>query len=143
MQSEPLMPAAGRLSANQENLMKNKTRHLFALVLACVAVLSAPFADLQLQAQNNVRVIEITAKRFEFTPNVINLKRGEPVILRVKSADVTHGFFSRQLKIDELIEPGKTVDVKITPATAGIFTLICDHFCGSGHANMKMSIIVE
>ena len=56
---------------------------------------------------------------------------------------MTHGFFSRQLKIDELIEPGKTVDVKITPQTAGTFTLICDHFCGSGHGNMKMSIVVE
>jgi cytochrome c oxidase subunit 2 len=124
----------------KESLMKNKKRLLFALVLASAAMLGAPFST---HAQGPARVIEISAKRFEFTPNVITLKRGEPVILRVKSADVTHGFFSRQLKIDELIEPGKTVDVKITPQTAGTFTLICDHFCGSGHGNMKMSIVVE
>lgn len=120
--------------------MKNRTRLVFALALACVVILSAPFNT---QAQGTPRVIEITAKRFEFTPNVITLKRGEPVILRVRSADVTHGFFSRQLKIDELLVPGKPVDVKLTPQTAGTFTVICDHFCGSGHANMKMSIVVE
>ncbi len=120
--------------------MKDRKRLVFALVLACAVMLSAPFST---QAQGTARVIEITAKRFEFTPNVITLKRGEPVILRVKSADVTHGFFSKQLKIDEVIEPGKTVDVKITPQTAGSFTLICDHFCGSGHGNMKMAIVVE
>ncbi len=120
--------------------MKRSNRLVFALVLAAVAMLGTPFST---QAQGPARVIEITAKRFEYTPNVITLKRGEPVILRVRSADVTHGFFSRQLKIDELIEPGKTVDVKITPQTAGTFTLICDHFCGSGHGNMKMSIVVE
>jgi cytochrome c oxidase subunit 2 len=113
---------------------------MFALVLAYVVMLSAPFST---QAQGTPRVIEISAKRFEFTPNAITLKRGEPVILRVKSADITHGFFSRQLKIDALIEPGKTVDVEITPQTVGTYTLICDHYCGSGHGNMKMSIVVE
>lgn|SRR5262249_6678798 len=35
------------------------------------------------------------------------LKKGEPVILRLKSEDVTHGFFMRQLKIDKTVEPGK------------------------------------
>src|SRR5208337_4736854 len=120
--------------------MRSRSYVVFALALACAVMLSAPWST---QAQGAPRVIEITAKRFEFIPNSITLKRGEPVILRVKSADVTHGFFSRQLNIDELIEPGKTVDVKITPQVVGTFTLICDHFCGTGHANMKMSIVVE
>jgi len=120
--------------------MRSRSHVVFALALACAVMLRAPLST---QAQGAPRVIEITAKRFEFIPNSITLKRGEPVILRVKSADVTHGFFSRQLQIDELIEPGKTVEVKITPQVAGTFTLICDHFCGTGHANMKMSIVVE
>ncbi len=34
-------------------------------------------------------------------------------------------------------------DVVLTPQTAGRFTTICDHFCGSGHGNMKMTIVVE
>src|SRR4051812_4664180 len=84
------------------------------------------------------RVIEITAKRFEFSPSKITLKKGETVTLRLSSADVVHGFFLRPLKIDEVLTPEKTTDVTVTPETAGTFTTICDHFCGVNHGNMKM-----
>jgi cytochrome c oxidase subunit II len=89
------------------------------------------------------RIINITARRFEFTPNQITLKKGEPVKLLLTSSDVTHGFFLKPLKIDEIIQPGKTTEVNLTPQTAGTYLLICDHFCGAGHANMNMKIIVE
>ncbi len=89
------------------------------------------------------RVIEIVAQRFQFTPNQITLKRGEPVKLRLTSNDVTHGFFLRPLKIDEVIQPGKTTEVDLTPQTPGTYLLICDHFCGVNHAAMNMKIVVE
>jgi cytochrome c oxidase subunit 2 len=89
------------------------------------------------------RVVEITAKRFEFSPNKITLKKGEPVTLRLTTADVVHGFFLRPLKIDELISPEKPTEITITPETAGTFTTICDHFCGVNHGNMKMTVVVE
>jgi cytochrome c oxidase subunit 2 len=87
-------------------------------------------------------VVEITAKRFEFSPKEITLKKGEPVTLRLKSEDVTHGFFVRPLKVDTEIPAGKSVDVAVTPAAVGKFTTICDHFCGTNHGNMKMTINV-
>ena len=89
------------------------------------------------------RVVEITAKRFGFVPEQITVKKGEPVILRLHSEDVTHGFFMRKLKIDAEVEAGKTTDVTITPEVAGSYTTICDHFCGANHGNMKMTILVE
>ena len=89
------------------------------------------------------RVIDITAKRFGFTPDTITLKKGETVKLRLHSEDVIHGFFSRQLKIDEEVEPGKTTEITLTPQAAGTFKTICDHFCGAGHGNMAMTIVVE
>jgi cytochrome c oxidase subunit II len=89
------------------------------------------------------KVINITAKRFEFSPNQITLKKGEPVKLLLTSGDVVHGFFLKPLKIDEIIEPGKTTEVNLTPQAAGTFLLICDHFCGVNHAAMNMKIVVE
>ncbi len=89
------------------------------------------------------RVVEITARRFQFTPSEVTLRRGEPVKLRLRSEDVTHGFFVRPLRIDADIPPGRTTEVVITPAQAGRFTAICHHFCGSGHGNMKMTFVVE
>jgi cytochrome c oxidase subunit 2 len=88
-------------------------------------------------------VVEITAKRFEFSPPRITLRRGETVTLRLLSQDVTHGFFMKPLGIDATIEPGKATDVTITPGAPGTYTVICDHFCGAGHGNMHMEIVVE
>jgi cytochrome c oxidase subunit 2 len=88
-------------------------------------------------------VVAITAHRFEFTPAEVTLERGQPVVLRLTSQDVTHGFYSKQLGLDELIEPGKVLDVPLTPVEAGRFTVICDHFCGAGHGGMRMVVVVR
>jgi len=88
-------------------------------------------------------VIEITAKRFAFSPEKVTLKKGQTVKLRIHSEDVTHGFFLRPLKLDEEIPAGQTIDVTVTPQEAGTFTTICDHFCGANHGNMNMTIVVE
>jgi cytochrome c oxidase subunit 2 len=89
------------------------------------------------------RVVEIVARRFQFTPNVVTLKKDEPVVLRLRTEDVEHGFFARPLGIDTTIPPGKVTEVPLTPHSAGSFPVICHHFCGSGHGNMKLTVVVE
>jgi cytochrome c oxidase subunit 2 len=113
-----------------------------ALTVAFVVLLAVTNAS-TVKADEANRVIDITAKRFAFTPNTVTLKKGEKVTLRLHSEDVTHGFFMRALKIDEVIEPGQTKDIVVNPQTAGSFTTICDHFCGANHGNMNMTIVVE
>ncbi len=95
------------------------------------------------QASERPRVVTITAKRFEFSPSRITLKKGETVKLLLKSEDVTHGFLMKALGIDTDIPAGETAEVTLTPQAPGKFTTICDHFCGAGHGNMKMTIVVE
>ncbi len=92
---------------------------------------------------DDIPVIDITAKRFAFSPDRITLKVGKTVKLRLHSEDVTHGFFLRPLKLDEEIPAGETTEVTVTPQAAGTFTTICDHFCGANHGNMNMTIVVE
>ena len=95
------------------------------------------------RGQEHPRIIPITAKRFAFTPDEVHIKKGESVRLVINSEDVIHGFFSRPLKIDTDIEPGKPAEVALTPQTAGRFLTICDHFCGAQHGTMHMTIVVE
>jgi cytochrome c oxidase subunit II len=89
------------------------------------------------------RRIEITAKRFTYEPDVITLKKGEPVILVMRSSDVTHG-----LKVDGLniysgdIKKDKDTEVQFTPQQTGHFVGQCAHFCGRGHGEMKLQIDV-
>ena len=113
------------------------------IVLASLVVLAVAALSPQRTRAQQPRVINITAKRFEFSPNQITLKKGEPVKLLLTSNDVIHGFYLKPLKIDEIIEPGKTTEINLTPQTAGTFLLICDHFCGVNHASMNMKVVVE
>jgi cytochrome c oxidase subunit 2 len=105
-------------------------------VLAAVAAASAPRAA-------EPRVVEIVARRFQFTPNLVTLKKDEPVILRLRSEDVVHGFFQKPLGINTTIQPGKVTDVPLTPHEAGRYLVICHHFCGAGHGNMNLTLVVE
>ena len=89
------------------------------------------------------RVIEIKAKKFEFSPNQITPKKGEAVTLELTSLDRVHGFFQRALGIDGDIEPGKVNRITLTPTQSGSYQVICDHYCGYGHGNMNMTINVE
>lgn len=111
---------------------------LLALLLLPALVVTA-----RGQGGEETRAIVITAKRFEFVPSTITLKKGETVKLVVTSEDVTHGLFLRPLKIDTDLVPGKTQEMTVTPQTAGTFTAICHHFCGAGHGNMKLTVVVE
>ena len=110
-----------------------------APVLLSVLAADASAAD----RPDEPRVVAITAKRFEFVPSTINLKKGETVKLVVTSEDVTHGLFLRGLKIDTDLTPGETQQITVTPQTAGTFTAICHQFCGTGHGGMKLTVVVE
>ena len=107
-----------------------------AITLACLAF------GLPNRAQD-VKVIPITAKRFEYSPKEVHLKKGETVTLVLVSQDVTHGMLCRGLKIDSDIPPGNPTRLTVTPQKEGDYTAICNHFCGSGHGNMKMKFVVE
>jgi cytochrome c oxidase subunit 2 len=116
-----------------------KYARFFALLLLPALVVTASVGD----RSNEPRAVVITAKRFQFVPSTITLKKGEAVKLLVTSEDVTHGFFLRQLEIDTELIPGKTQQITVTPQSAGTFTAFCHHFCGSGHGNMKLTVVVE
>ena len=124
-------------------ISKNKIVMATLLATACGIALAtvAPKTNLA-RADVNPKVIEISAKKFEFSPSQITLKKGEPVILRLSSSDRVHGFMSKPLKIDTDIPADKSADIPVTPDAAGDFTVICDHYCGTGHGGMKMKVTV-
>jgi cytochrome c oxidase subunit 2 len=88
-------------------------------------------------------VVAISAKRYEFTPNVVTLHRGEPVTIRLTASDRSHGLLVKPLGIDLDSDRDVPDEVTITPSAAGRFDAICDHYCGMGHGNMKMTFVVE
>jgi cytochrome c oxidase subunit 2 len=88
-------------------------------------------------------VIKITAKKFEFSPSEITLKKGVPVVLELVSLDRTHGFNCPDLGVRADVAPGKPTRVNLTPGKAGSFVFNCDIFCGDGHEDMTGTIVVK
>ena len=88
------------------------------------------------------RRIEVTAKRFSFDPAQLTLKKGEPVVLVLKSLDVAHGLRFRELGVDVKVGKGGTSEVQFTPEKAGDFVGHCSVFCGGGHGSMKLTLHV-
>jgi cytochrome c oxidase subunit 2 len=110
-------------------------------------VLVAVFASLLVvsnagEASAPEQVIKITAKKFEFIPNQITLKKGVPVVLELTSEDRAHGFNAPELNARTAILPGKATTLRLVPEKAGSFDFFCDIFCGSGHEGMNGKINV-
>ncbi len=111
------------------------------LLAAAVFAFNAFAAD---QASSSEQVIKITAKRFEYSPNVITIKAGVPVVLEFTSLDRVHGFTIPDLGgVRATIEPGKVTRVRIIAPKAGTYEFHCDLFCGEGHEGMTGKLIVE
>ena len=88
------------------------------------------------------QVIHVTAKKFEYSPNQITVKKGVPVVLEITSLDREHGFKLRDFGVRADIKPGETTRVRYVPTKSGRFPVRCDVFCGSGHEDMGGELVV-
>lgn len=111
--------------------------------VAGVGVFGGAVASTVRAQKSEGRVIEVTARRFNFTPNQIRVKRGEVVTLALQTQDFPHGF--NMPDFDQRVDliPGKVVKVRLEPSRAGRFSFLCDNFCGDGHEQMGGVLIVE
>jgi cytochrome c oxidase subunit 2 len=90
----------------------------------------------------NQKVIRLTAKKFEYSPAEITVKKGEPVVIEITSEDAKHGFSLPDFGIRADVKPGAVKRISFTPDKAGRFTFACDVFCGSGHEDMSGTLNV-
>ena len=51
--------------------------------------------------------IKMTAKKYEFNPNIIRVKKGDHVRLVIMALDRAHGFKIEALKIDQRLRKGE------------------------------------
>src|SRR5258708_26483242 len=123
--------------------MNHKKRILLTGVLLASAVVSGLLIYTRANAVPAERVIHITAKKFEFSPDSITLKKGEPVVLEVSSEDRKHGFSLRAFGVRSDVWPGKATRIRFTPDKTGKFTFSCDVFCGDGHEDMTGTVVVN
>lgn len=94
-------------------------------------------------AAGDGRVIEIKAIPSRFSPDSVVVHAGEMTTLRFTVSGV-HGLYAPELGITHtLLADGQTTDVTIAPVKAGAYVLHCRIFCGPGHTDMTLTVLVE
>jgi cytochrome c oxidase subunit 2 len=113
------------------------------LVLGAAVAAGTYSTSAQSAPSNSVHEFTVKAQKFEFSPNIIKVKRGDHVRLTVMALDAEHGFKLDGYHIDRKVPKGKAVTVDFTADQAGEFSFQCSHFCGMGHGKMKGRLTVE
>jgi len=89
----------------------------------------------ELSQQNQV-MFSVDAKRWQFTPDVIRVKKGQKVKIIINNTDTTHG-----ISLPDFNVSGND-SIEFTADKIGEFTFKCNTFCGDGHSAMQGKIIV-
>ena len=122
--------------------------------LACIVVLllfSACGSSKQFDAipsdidRQNVPkdTVEVTAQSYKFTPEVIRVKAGTLVTLKINAIDGTHGFQLSAFGIDERLDENEPKTIEFYASKKGEYSFRCSHFCGLGHLGMTGKLIIE
>jgi heme/copper-type cytochrome/quinol oxidase subunit 2 len=90
-------------------------------------------------------IISLWHKKPVLNKPVITVKKGDVVVLKLKSSDVIHGFSLKDegIFVTDGIHPGKTILVTFKADKAGTFTFSCNAICGKYHENMQGTLIVK
>jgi len=120
----------------------NRKAGRIAVMITVVALSSFGAYVVAQSADPKEKVIRITAKKFNYTPGEIKLKKGVPVILEFRTLDVMMGFNLPDFNVRADIVPGKVTRLRLVPDKTGTFVFLCDLFCGTGHEEMNGKIAV-
>ena len=119
----------------------NSVRRLFVGIIALFTVLYLADSTFAIASEPPAQAeIRITARRFEFSPKMITISKGERVKLLVTSEDVDHGIAIDAFNIDVKLPAKQTKTIEFTADREGRFRFYCSVFCGDGHPR---ALIVE
>jgi cytochrome c oxidase subunit 2 len=68
---------------------------------------------------------------------------GQPIKMVLETTDVNHAFFIPAMRIKQDLLAGRTTEIRFTPTLAGDYPVLCAELCGSGHGDMRATIVVH
>lgn len=101
-----------------------------------IFLLSVVFCFLSSVSFAAERLIEVRAKKFVYTPNIIKVNRGDTVKIRLISEDVHHGLFMDGYGVKTSAHPGQEGSLQFVADKAGRFSFRCSVTCGALHPYM-------
>ncbi len=111
----------------------------------------SPYATMpgeeRIERDGNKVEIFMTAVRSHYTPEHVEIKKGDHVIWHItnveRAKDATHGFALPGYNINVSIEPGETVTIEFDADQDGVFSYYCSEFCSALHLEMAGYFLVQ
>jgi cytochrome c oxidase subunit II len=140
-----------------------KIRNWFLLLMfftLSIASTSLLRPDSALAQDQTIQVVEVTAKKFEYSPSPVRVKAGTKVQLKITATDHDHGLkiaavpdggdsknkpgllFSSPQDCWQL-KKGETTTIEFVAQAPGTYVFKCCHTCGLGHRGMKSQLVVD
>jgi heme/copper-type cytochrome/quinol oxidase subunit 2 len=112
--------------------------------------------------EQNIQLIQMTAKKYEYLPSPAHVKQGTKVQLKITATDRDHGFTIAtvpegadpttpagleftppQPKDSWKLKKGKETTIEFVAQRAGTYQFKCSVPCGLGHGHMKGQLVVD
>ena len=111
-------------------------------------------------ADQSVQVIEMTARKYEFSPSPVHVKLGMKIELKITALDRDHGFTIVRDPVGEDTSPhpglvfrspsdgwkltrGKETIIELVARVPGTYEFNCSLVCGLHHGRMKGRLVVD
>lgn len=107
--------------------------------------LSEEFAEDNLGAERNADgsvTVRMVAGRYGFYPKTLTLPAETLITFRWVSLDVIHGVHIPMTNMSTMIVPGYVAQVQTELHHTGEYPLLCNEYCGMGHAHMWSNITI-
>jgi heme/copper-type cytochrome/quinol oxidase subunit 2 len=83
-----------------------------------------------------VKRVKMWARNWEWTPDLIRVKKGTRVVINFISEDASHAFFLKAYKIKVNLPQDTKAQIEFIADKAGSFKWRCSRPCGNGCAKM-------
>lgn len=88
-------------------------------------------------------VVSVVATMFSFGPDPIEVPANRPIVFRLTSDDVVHGFQVVGTNANAMAIPGYVSQFTYTFAQPGEYLITCHEYCGLVHHSMVGRLIVK
>lgn len=126
----------------------------------CLSLLLVSAMGWDGRADESAQIIEMTARKYEFSPSPVHVKLGVRVELKITATDRDHGFTIVRDPVGDDTSPhpglmfitpaddwrlkkGKETTVEFVARAPGTYQFNCSVVCGLHHGRMKGLLIVD
>ena len=113
-------------------------------IIAAVFVAFCAAGFLPAKPPQNVKEVEMTAKKYEFSPSTVEVPAGTLIRFKITALDREHGFEIEGVKDSCVkLEKDKPATYEYKAEKPGTYEFKCCKRCGLSHGKMKGTLVVK